>query len=99
MQKVLRYPYKHRAGGPPEGLHRPATSWRLANPQPLDGTEMGCKVGLQRASSGWPPLSILFYPLTLLCASLLFTSLLLASNSLPDASTLPTPAAKSRISA
>ena len=35
---------------------------------PLGGTEVGCKVGLQRASWGSPPLSLLSFP-TLPCAS------------------------------
>ena len=35
-----------------------------ANPKPLGGTEVGFKVGLWRTSGGWPPLILLFYPLT-----------------------------------
>ncbi len=53
----------------PAALQRPATNWRPAALQPLGGTEMGRKVGLQRTSEGWLPLSPLFYPLILLCAS------------------------------
>ena len=49
------------------------------------------------ASGGWPPLSLLFYPLTCLWAFSLSTSLVLASNSRPDVSTLPTVVAQSRL--
>ena len=51
---------------PPEASHpqggQPAR-------QPLGVTEMSCKVCLQRASGPWPPPSLLFYPLSLLCAT------------------------------
>ena len=62
----------------------------------LGGTEVGCKVGLWMASGGLLPLSLLFYPLTFLCAFCLSASLVLASNSQPDACTLPPPEAWSQ---
>ena len=85
--------HKHSTSGPPEGLQRPATAWRPANPQPLGDTEVGCKVGLWRVAWGWPPLILLFYPLARVCAYWFSTSLVLASNSRPGAATLPTPVA------
>ncbi len=54
-------PYKHSTSSPPVGLQRTATLWRPADPHPLGGAEVGCKVGLCRAAEGWPPLSLLFY--------------------------------------
>ncbi len=68
MHQILGYLYKHSASGHPEGLRRPATPWKPANPQPLGGTEVGCKVGLQRGAGGWPPLSLLVNPLAQVCA-------------------------------
>ncbi len=53
-----REPYKHSTSGPPDGLWRPATTWRPANSQPLGGIEVGWKVGLWRMASFEPtPLS------------------------------------------
>ena len=70
-----------------------------ADLQPPGGTELGYKVDLQRTSGVLPPLSLLFYPLTYLSASSLSASPVLASNSRPDASTLPTLAAQSWLQA
>ena len=61
------YPYKHSTSGSSECFRRPGTLWRPAISQPLGGTEVGCKVGLeglQRFASTEPtPFSlILLYP-------------------------------------
>ena len=69
---VYHPPYKHSTSGPPAGLQRTATTWRPANPHPLDGTEVACKVGLQGVAGAWPPLSLPFYPLGLPLCCLLF---------------------------
>ena len=53
----------------PVALQRPATPWRPVASQPLGDIEVVCSVGLGRAYKGQPALILLFYPLTLLCAS------------------------------
>ncbi len=78
-----RTPYKQSTFDPPEDLCRSATPWRPANPQPLGGTEVGCKVDLQRLASFEPTLMII------LCATWCSASLVLAPNNRPDASNLP----------
>ena len=45
-----------------------AILWQPADPHPLSGTEVGCKVGCQWVARGWSTLSLLFYPLVRLCA-------------------------------
>ncbi len=67
--------------------------------QRLHGPKVDCKVGLQRVSRDLPPLSQLINPLTLLCAPYLSASLVLASNSKSDTSTLPPPEAQSQLPA
>ena len=52
LNGLVLQPYKHNTGGPAEGLQRPATPGRPADPQPLGGSGVGCKVGLQRAYEG-----------------------------------------------
>ena len=49
---TVSVPYKHRTSGLSEGFQRQATPWRTATFQPLDGTEVGCKVGPRRAPGG-----------------------------------------------
>ena len=67
----------------------------VAASYPLRDTEVGCKVGLWRAFGDCPPLNLLFHPLTLLCAYRISTSVVLISNSQPDASSVPLPEAQS----
>ena len=92
FQRYTVIPYKHSTSSPPVGCWRTATPWQPANPHPLGGTKVGCKVGCQWTAGGWPPLSLCFYPLTHLCAYWLSASLLLASNGQPEAATLLTSA-------
>ena len=79
--------YKHSTSGPPEA----SDPWRPTTFQSLGGTGMG----LQRLASSEPTL----LSLSLLCASCLSAWLDLASNSFPDASTLPPSMAQARLPA
>ena len=49
------------------------------------------------ASRGWPPLSLLFYPLTLFYAYWFSASLVFASNSRPKAASLSTAVAQGQL--
>ena len=61
------------------------------------GTEVGCKMGLQRTYRTLPPLSLLLASLAPLCASCFFTSLVVASNNLFDATAVPPPELQTRL--
>ena len=69
----------------------------LSGSQPLGGTEVGYKLGLWRAFGGLPPLNLLLFSLCLLCAYCFSASLVLASNSWHDATTLPPQVALARL--
>ena len=78
-------PNEHSTRSPLDDVQRPVNLRRPVASQLLNGIELSCIVGLQRMSRGLSLLSLLLYPLTLLCAFWFSASLVLAANSQLDA--------------
>ena len=93
LKYTCSHHYKHCTSRCPEGFQRPATPLIPSAAQPLGGTMVGDKEGVQRLASSEPT----HLSLALFCAPSLSISLVLASNSQPDASPKGTAMASSLV--